>query len=177
MSRTLTGRRQAEHVAQITGATSTWAWVAEASGRERTRRATVRKIARLTGTEPIRWDGEISDAAWQVVLSAGADALIAHAADEEQALGLDLVAAAEEITAEAAARDTGCVLDRTRTGQARAAELLTRQEPGPAVAASGTEEELVKQSSPFRTSWAPGRTGPRWVCKSGRHGDGSPAQD
>ncbi|MFJ1708711.1 hypothetical protein [Kitasatospora sp. NPDC088346] len=51
MSRTLTGRRQAEQVAQLTAA---WAWVAEASGGERTPRATVRRIAKLTGTEPIR---------------------------------------------------------------------------------------------------------------------------
>lgn len=37
---------------------------------------------------------------------------------------------------------------------------------------SAAEETAVKTWSPFRTSWAPGRVGPRWVCKSGRYGNG-----
>jgi len=37
---------------------------------------------------------------------------------------------------------------------------------------SAAEESAVKAWSPFRTSWAPGRVGPRWVCKSGRYGNG-----
>ncbi|MGW3185465.1 hypothetical protein ACWDD9_39965 [Kitasatospora sp. NPDC001119] len=156
MSRTLTGRRQAATVAQITATTSTWAWVAEADGQERTRRATARRIARLTDTEPIRWDGEISDEDWQTVLAAGADALLAHAAAEEDAFALDLVAAAEEITAEAAAA-TDAVLERTT--------VLTGSQvpvPGRAVAAAAAfpdrstwEEQQVKR-------WSPWQDGPRW---------------
>ncbi|MFF1908251.1 hypothetical protein [Kitasatospora sp. NPDC058218] len=154
MSRTLTGRRQAETVAQITGATSTWAWVAEASGRERTRRATVRRIARLTGTEPVRWDGEISDADWTVVLSAGADALLAHAADEEAAFALDLVAAAEEIAAEAAAA-TDTVIERTTV-------LPDAPAPGRHVAAAATSNERTPHEQAQVETWSPWHNGPRW---------------
>ncbi|MFD4659693.1 hypothetical protein ACFWP2_29160 [Kitasatospora sp. NPDC058444] len=156
MSRTLTGRRQAATVAQITGATSTWAWVAEAEGQERTRRATVRRIARLTGTEPIRWDGEISDEDWQTVLAAGADALLAHAADQEQAFGLDLVAAAEEITAAAVAA-TDTELERTTV-------LPTSPAPVPgrivAEAAENSGRTPAEQTKVER--WSPWHNGRRW---------------
>ncbi|GGV45828.1 hypothetical protein GCM10010495_74330 [Kitasatospora herbaricolor] len=156
MSRTLTGRRQAEHVAQITGATSTWAWVAEASGRERTRRATVRRIAKLTGTEPVRWDGEISDAHWTAVLSAGADALLAHATAEEAAFGLDLVAAAEAINAEAAAA-TDTELERTTV-------LPTGPSPVPGrhVAQAAANPDRTTWEQAEVETWSPWRNGPRW---------------
>jgi hypothetical protein len=161
MSRTLTGRRQAETVAQIT-ATSTWSWGAEASGCERTRRATVRRIARLTGTEPIRWDGEISDEDWTAVLSAGADALLAHAADEEGAFALDLVAAAEEITAEAATA-TDTVIKRT-----------TVLPDGPASGRHVAQAAKHRDFTPYERAqierWSRWRNSPRFVTRSGLTG-------
>ncbi|MFJ7912621.1 hypothetical protein [Kitasatospora sp. NPDC096204] len=160
MSRTLTGRRQAATVAQLTGATSTWAWVAEASGRERTRRATARRIARLTGTEPIRWDGEISDEDWQTILTAGADALLAHAADEETAFTFDLVAAAQEITTEAASGTAAA----TDTELERTTVLPTSPDPVPGrivtEAADHPERTPAEQAEVER--WSPWRSGPRW---------------
>ncbi|MFE3114171.1 hypothetical protein [Kitasatospora indigofera] len=154
MSRTLTGRRQAEHVAQITGAASTWAWVAEASGRERTHRATVRRIARLTGTDPVRWDGEISDADWTAVLSAGADALLAHTTAAGAAFGFDLVAAAEEITAEAA----------TDTELERSAVLPSDPSPVPGrhVAQTAATPDRTTREQAEVEKWSPWRDGPRW---------------
>ncbi|WP_043478284.1 hypothetical protein [Kitasatospora sp. MBT66] len=150
MTRTLTGRRQAATVARITGAASTWAWVDEASGLERTRRATVRRIARLTGTEPIRWDGEIGDENWTAVLSAGADALLAHAADEEQAFGMDLVAAAEQIIAEADAA-TDAELETTTVLPADTEPVpgrnITRVSANPD--RTGAEQAAVDTWSPF----------------------------
>ncbi|MFI9788495.1 hypothetical protein ACIHEI_34025 [Kitasatospora sp. NPDC051984] len=174
MSSTITGRRRAEQVARLT-ATSTWAWVAKAEGKERTRRATVRRIARLTGTEPIRWEGEISDADWNTVLVAGADALLAQVgADPQHPVAFDLVLAAEEITARAVEADT--VLERT-------AVLTSAPVPGRAVAVAAdnpertpAEQALVEKWSPFSTTrCAAARYVVRCADGTRRYGNGDQA--
>ncbi|MFJ6140537.1 hypothetical protein [Kitasatospora sp. NPDC092286] len=164
MSRTTTGRRQAEHIARTT-TTSSWAWVAEAKGPERVRRAAARRLARLTGTTLVRWDGTISDSDWDTLLSAGADALLAQAADEDQPFGLDLVDAAGELAAEAAAAaDT--VLERTTV-------LPDMPVPGRHVAAAAAAPERLPDEQDKVERWSPFEGGPRWICRSGRYGDGS----
>ncbi|MBD0671620.1 hypothetical protein [Streptomyces sp. CBMA156] len=166
MSRTLTGRRQAEHIARTTA--SSWSWVTEAQGPERVRRAAARRLARLTGTTLVRWDGKITDADWQTLLAAGADALLAQADDDEdRPVSLDLVDAAKEFAAEAAAAaDT--VLERTTV--LPDADLPV---PGRFVDAAAAEPERLPDEQQSVERWSPFEGGPRWICPSGRYGDGS----
>ncbi|MEE1787727.1 hypothetical protein PUR71_33190 [Streptomyces sp. SP17BM10] len=75
---TLTGRSYARRVATLTSGSarpSAGAWVAEAQGTERQRRAVVCRLGRLTGTRSPRWSGEISEEDWRAVLAAGAATL------------------------------------------------------------------------------------------------------
>ncbi|MER5866134.1 hypothetical protein [Kitasatospora sp. NPDC002040] len=144
---TTTGRAFAEAIVTITHTAATaWvtatAWIAEADGVERQRRAAVQHIAELTGTEPLHWTGEISAQDWDTVLTFGADALLAlhRDASTEQSFDLDLVEAASEYAALAVEDTEYCVplgsstsrvLDRTRGGRAESqiTELLETQEP------------------------------------------------
>ncbi|MFD9692537.1 hypothetical protein ACFWXO_43030 [Kitasatospora sp. NPDC059088] len=75
---TVTGRSFARRVASLTGGSRRMpagAWVAEARGAERSRRAVVCRIGRLTGTRAPRWSGEIGGQEWQTILMAGVAAL------------------------------------------------------------------------------------------------------
>ncbi|MFJ8625850.1 hypothetical protein ACIRD3_23800 [Kitasatospora sp. NPDC093550] len=86
-TRTVTGRSYARRVATLTSGSrrmSAGAWVAEAEGAERKRRAAACRLGRLTGTRSPRWSGEISQADWRTVLAAGAAAL----ADAGTAVGV-----------------------------------------------------------------------------------------
>ncbi|MFJ4192117.1 hypothetical protein [Kitasatospora sp. NPDC089509] len=168
MSRTLTGRRQAEHIARAT-TTSSWAWVDEAKGPERVRRAAARRLARLTGTTLVRWDGVLSDSDWQTLLSAGADALLAQAAtdtdDEDRPYGLGLVDAATAFAA-AAAAPADTELERTTVPPDLPA-------PGRYVDRAAAEPERLPDEQTKVERWSPFEGGPRWICPSGRYGDGS----
>ncbi|MGA5823534.1 hypothetical protein ACPC54_37425 [Kitasatospora sp. NPDC094028] len=170
MSRTLTGRHQAVHIARTTA--SSWSWVAEAQGPERVRRAAARRLARLTGTTLVRWDGKITDTDWQTLLSAGADALRVQAAadDEDRPVSPGLVDAAKEFAAEAAAAaDT--VLERTTVlPDLPDADLPV---PGRFVDAAAAEPERLPGEQQSVERWSPFEGGPRWICPSGRYGDGT----
>ncbi|MFJ7910036.1 hypothetical protein [Kitasatospora sp. NPDC096204] len=75
---TVTGRAYARRVASLTSGScrmSAGAWVAEAQGDERRRRAAACRLGRLTGTRAPRWSGEIGEQDWRTVLTAGAAAL------------------------------------------------------------------------------------------------------
>ncbi|MFJ8443998.1 hypothetical protein [Kitasatospora griseola] len=141
MTSTLTGRRQAATVAAATRTTDSWTWVLQAaSSQDRLRRAAARRIARLTDTEPVQWQGELDTDDWQTVLSAGADALLARAAGGE--FGLDLVVAAEELLAEAAA--TTDAESGSAPVPGRAVEAAAEHERTP------VEEAEISRWSPFR---------------------------
>ncbi|GAA2984489.1 hypothetical protein GCM10010519_18650 [Streptomyces lactacystinicus] len=170
MSRTLTGRRQAEHIARTT-TVSSWAWVAEAQGPERVRRAAARRLARLTGTTLVRWDGVLSDSDWDTLLSAGADALLAQAAtadNEDRPYSLGLVDAAADLAAEAAAA-TDTVLERTTV-------LPDLPAPGRFVDAAAAEPERLPDEQQAVERWSPFEGGPRHIvrCADGtrRYGTG-----
>ncbi|GAB7182163.1 hypothetical protein ATKI12_1994 [Kitasatospora sp. Ki12] len=75
---TVTGRSYARRVASLTSRScriSAGAWVAEAQGDERRRRAAVCRLGRLTGKRAPRWSGEIGVQDWRTILAAGADVL------------------------------------------------------------------------------------------------------
>ncbi|MGW3183843.1 hypothetical protein ACWDD9_31700 [Kitasatospora sp. NPDC001119] len=75
---TVTGRSYARRVASLTSRPcrmSAGAWVAEAQGTERRRRAVACRLGRLTGTRAPRWSGKISEEDWRTVLAAGAATL------------------------------------------------------------------------------------------------------
>ncbi|MGW4805849.1 hypothetical protein [Kitasatospora sp. NPDC004272] len=167
-----TGRRQAATVAR---ATSTWHWVNEATGRERTRRAAARRIAKLTGTEPVRWDGEISDADWRTVLSAGADALLAQNADADGEFHLDLVDAAKQITAKAADTETTATVIERSTVLPVSGQHVAAAAANPDV--TSAEEEYLQRWSPVRKDRSGQDPRGRYVirCRDGirRYPDGS----
>ncbi|MCX4754301.1 hypothetical protein [Kitasatospora purpeofusca] len=62
------------------GRVSAGAWVAEARGVERRRRAVACRIGRLTGTRAPRWTGEIGEQEWRTILAVGVAALADSAA-------------------------------------------------------------------------------------------------
>jgi hypothetical protein len=156
-------------------------WITEAQGVERRRRAAAQHIAELTGTEPLRWTGQISAENWTKVLSAGADALLAITGDPEHTYALDLVESAEKYAAQAADLDDDTAVDLTRSARTehQIDELLTAQEPDltddlrtPAVDAA------IATWSPFSaTRCAAARHVVR--CKDGsrRYGNGEPSQE
>lgn len=84
---TVTGRSYAARVASLTSRScrmSAGAWVAEAEGVERRRRAAVCRLGRLTGRRAPRWTGEIGEQEWRTVLTAGA-AVLAEAGSAPRA--------------------------------------------------------------------------------------------
>ncbi|MFB7618759.1 hypothetical protein [Kitasatospora sp. NPDC056181] len=185
---TVTGRSYAARVASLTGGSgrlSSGAWVAEARGAERRRRAVVCRIARRTGTQAPQWNGEIGDENWQTVLAAGAEALLAAAQDGKPA-SAHLVATAREFAEEAAESVPGRVIDLTRDSQAEAAvdEMLADRLAavldapfGSKARTPASDRKTAEQKAVER--WSPFRAGPRHVvrCADGsrRYGDGSPA--
>ncbi|MFF2749514.1 hypothetical protein ACFVVA_28730 [Kitasatospora sp. NPDC058048] len=75
---TVTGRSYARRVASLTSGSlrmSAGAWVAEAHGAERRRRAVTCRIGRLTGTRAPQWVGEIGEQEWRTILAVGVAAL------------------------------------------------------------------------------------------------------
>ncbi|MFF2044036.1 hypothetical protein ACFVVX_26815 [Kitasatospora sp. NPDC058170] len=62
------------------GRVSAGAWVAEARGVERRRRAVACRIGRLTGTRAPQWAGEIGEQEWRTILAVGVAALADSAA-------------------------------------------------------------------------------------------------
>ncbi|MFF2039014.1 hypothetical protein ACFVVX_01195 [Kitasatospora sp. NPDC058170] len=171
---TVTGRSYAHHIASLTVEVSrkmSGQWVAEARGKERRRRAAVCRIAWLTGTRAPQWSGEINEQDWRTVLAAGADALRERAAAKGTAIGYQLGALADEFAQQAAETKADQVVDHTRGGHAEAmvSDLLAgRRADAAARPVSNAEREAVERWSPFRG-------GPRYVCRSGRYGDGTPA--
>ncbi|MEV7940862.1 hypothetical protein AB0O82_32635 [Kitasatospora sp. NPDC088264] len=97
-----TGRKRAGQIADTTSR-SAGAWIREAKGVERRRRAVAQHLAELTGTQPLRWTGEISTVEWEQLLTAGADALLAVGGKGSEYFWLNLVDSAEVYAAEAAA--------------------------------------------------------------------------
>ncbi|MFF7452894.1 hypothetical protein [Kitasatospora sp. NPDC008115] len=80
---TVTGRSYARRVASLTSGSrrmSAGAWVAEARGVERRRRAVACRIGRLTGTRAPRWAGELGEQEWRTILAVGVAALADKAA-------------------------------------------------------------------------------------------------
>ncbi|MFD8695377.1 hypothetical protein [Kitasatospora purpeofusca] len=67
------------------GRVSASAWVAEARGVERRRRAVACRIGRLTGTRAPRWAGEIGEQEWRAILAVGVAALADSAASPRTA--------------------------------------------------------------------------------------------
>ncbi|MFD4907525.1 hypothetical protein [Kitasatospora purpeofusca] len=85
---TVTGRSYARRVASLTGGSgrvSAGAWVAEARGVERRRRAVACRIGRLTGTRAPQWAGEIGEREWRTILAVGVAALADNAASPRTA--------------------------------------------------------------------------------------------
>jgi len=97
-----TGRKRADQIADTTSR-SAGAWIREAKGVERRRRAAAQHLAELTDTQPLRWTGEISAEEWEQFLTAGADALLALGGKGKEYFWLNLVDSAEVYAAEAAA--------------------------------------------------------------------------
>ncbi|CAN3981236.1 hypothetical protein [Kitasatospora purpeofusca] len=171
----VTGRSYAHRVAALTGGNvrqTSGQWVAQAHGAERRRRAAACRIARLTGTRAPQWSGEISEQDWRTVLAAGADALRERASVQGTVVGAQLSIVAGEFAQQAAGLKDEQVLDRTRGGHAEAMVddlLAARRVDAAARPVSNAEREAVERWSPFRS-------GPRYVCRSGRYGDGTPAK-
>ncbi|WP_435649279.1 hypothetical protein [Kitasatospora purpeofusca] len=67
------------------GRVSAGAWVAEARGVERRRRAVACRIGRLTGTRAPQWAGEIGEQEWHAILAVGVAALADSAASPRTA--------------------------------------------------------------------------------------------
>ncbi|MEV7600462.1 hypothetical protein AB0O91_24115 [Kitasatospora sp. NPDC089797] len=172
VSRTVIGRSSARHVASPTGESrgmSAGAWVMEVTGLERRRRAAVRRIAQLTGTQCLRWSGEISDEDWQLVLTLGAQALLAAAKDGTP-LGLPYwwEGTAREFVKDAAAPTVYLPVDHTpeerfeaETGGAPTS--LSEVEPTAPAEVSRNVPGPVRRPARHKTAekWDPFGKGPR----------------